>query len=174
VEVGGAGDRWSAEAAKKQVGQSRLQVSDEQWQLQVEVGGTGGRWSAKAAKKQVGQSQLQVTAVTVPGRDRKTVAKKGDDPGQMSSGRCKWRLEVRLVGAQSGGGGSSQKKNAMVLSFKTRDASHGKRSQEAEAGREETKKKNAMVLSFKTRDARHEKRSQEAEAGREEGSRQQQ
>jgi hypothetical protein len=77
--------------------------------LQVEVGGTGGRWSAKAAKKQVGQSQLQVTAVTVPGRDRKTVAKKGDDPGQMSSGRCKWRLEVWLVEAQSGGGGSSQK-----------------------------------------------------------------
>jgi hypothetical protein len=29
------------------------------------------------------------------------------------------------------------KKNAMVLSFKTRDARHEKRSQEAEAGREE-------------------------------------
>jgi hypothetical protein len=80
-----------------------LQVSDEQWQLQVEVGGTGGRWSAKAAKKQVGQRRLQVTAVTVPGRDRKTIAKKGDDPGQMSSGRCKWRLEVQPVGTQSGG-----------------------------------------------------------------------
>ena len=88
MEVGGAGCRWSAEAAKKQVGQSRLQVSDEQWQLQVEVGGTGGRWSAKATKKQVGQRRLQVSAVTVPGRDRKTVAKKGDDPGQMSSGIC--------------------------------------------------------------------------------------
>jgi hypothetical protein len=138
VEVGGAGDRWSAEAAKKQVGQSLLQVSDEQWQLQVEVGGAGGRWSAKAAKKQVGQSRLQVSAVTVLGRDRKTAAKKGDDPGQLSSGRCEWRLEVRLVRAQSGGGGSSpQKKNALVLSFKTRDANHEKRSQGAEAGREE-------------------------------------
>ena len=137
MEIGGAGCRWSAEAAKKQVGQSRLQVSDEQWQLQVEVGGAGGRWSAKAAKQHVGQSRLQVSAVTVLGRDRKAAAKKGDDPGQLSSGRCKWRLEVRLVRAQSGGGGSSQQKNAIVLSFKSKDASHEKRNQGAEAGREE-------------------------------------
>jgi hypothetical protein len=32
---------------------------------------------------------------------------------------------------------AANKKNAMVLSFKTRDASHEKRNQEAEAGREE-------------------------------------
>ena len=114
-----------------------MQVSDEQWQLQVEVGGAGGRWSAKAAKKQVGQSRLQVSAVTVLGRDRKTAAKKGDDPGQLSSGRCKWRLKVRLVRAQSGGGRGSRKKNAMVLSFETWDDNDEKRSQGEEAGREE-------------------------------------
>ena len=62
---------------------------DEQLQLQVEVGDAGGSWSEETAKKQVGQSPLQVSAVTVPGRDRKTVAKKGDDPEQMSSGWCK-------------------------------------------------------------------------------------
>jgi len=77
--------------------------------LQVEVGGAGGRWGAKAAKKQVGQSRLQVSAVTVLGRDGQKAAKKGDDPGQLSSGRCKWRSKVRLGRAQSGGGGSSQK-----------------------------------------------------------------
>ena len=68
MEVGGAGCKWwGAGAAKKQVGQSLWQVSDERWQLQVEVGGAGGRWSANAAKKQVGQSRLQVSAVMVPG-----------------------------------------------------------------------------------------------------------
>jgi hypothetical protein len=96
-----------------------------------------GRHRKKALLGRAGCKYQRSLQVTVPGRDRKMVAKKGDDPGQMSSGRCKWRLEVRLVGAQSGGGGSSPKKNAMVLSFKTRDASHEKRSQEAEAGREE-------------------------------------
>ena len=79
---------------------------------------------------------MHVSAVTVPGRDRTSVAKKGDDPGQLNSGRCKWRLEVRLVPAQSEGGKSSQK-NAIVLSFKTWDASHETCSQGEEAGREE-------------------------------------
>ena len=90
-----------------------------------------------AAKKQVEQSRLHVSAVTVPSRDRTNVAKKGDDPGQLNSGRCKWRLEVRLVRAQSGGGRSSQKQNAIVLPFKTWDASHETCSQGEEAGREE-------------------------------------
>ena len=62
------------------------------------------------AKKQVEQSLLHVSAVTVPGRDKTNVAKKGDDPGQLNSGRCKWRLEVRLVRAQSGGRRSSTTK----------------------------------------------------------------
>jgi hypothetical protein len=90
VEVGGAASR---NAVRRQ---SRLQV---------EVGGASGSWSAEAAKKQVEQSRLQVSAVTVPGRDRKNVAKKENDPVQMSSGSCKWRLEAQVVGAQSGGGG---------------------------------------------------------------------
>ena len=80
---------------------------------------------------------MQVSAVTVLGGDRRTAAKKGDDPGQLSSGRCKWRLEVRLVRAQSGGGRGSQKRSATVLSFKTWDAGHETRSQGEEAGREE-------------------------------------
>ena len=104
----------------------------------MEVGGAGGRWNANAAKKQVGQSRLQVSAVMVLGGGRKTAAKKGDDPGQLSSGRCKWRSKVRLGRTQSGGGEeAADKKNAIVLSFKTGDASHEKRSQGAEAGREE-------------------------------------
>ena len=80
---------------------------------------------------------MHVSAVTVPGRDRTNVAKKGDEPGQLNSGRCKWRLEVRLVRAQSGGGRSSQQKNAIVLSFKAWDASHEACSQGEEAGRGE-------------------------------------
>ena len=39
--------------------------------------------------------------------------------------------------AQSGGGRSSQKKNAIVLSFRTWDANHETCSQGEEAGREE-------------------------------------
>ena len=82
--------------------------------------------------------------MTVPGRGAKSKQGRQGKEEQaaavtVASGgrRCKWRLEVRLARAHSGGGGSSQKKNAIVLSFKTRDASHEKRSQGAEAGREE-------------------------------------
>jgi hypothetical protein len=128
------------------VGQSRLQVSDEQWQLQVEVGGTGGRWSAKAAKKQVGQSRLQVSAVTVLGRDRNMVAKerddpglavvkKGDDAGEMSSGSCKWRSEVQVAG---GGRKQPKKKcDGLVLQNKGRQSRKAQSGGGGRQGREE-------------------------------------
>ena len=98
VEVGGAVER-SQEAEPVAGGGRRCK-----WQLERRSGEEAGG-AEPVAKKQVEQSRLHVSAVTVPGRDKTDVAKKEDDPGQMSSGRCKWRLQVQVVAAQSGGGG---------------------------------------------------------------------
>ena len=75
----------------------------------------------------------------VLGRDGKTAAKKGDDPGPRTAEQ--WQVQVEVEGAAGQSAvwrrRKQPKKNAIVLSFRTGDASHEKRSQGAEAGREE-------------------------------------
>jgi hypothetical protein len=83
VEVGGAGCRWSAGAAKKQVGQSLLQVTAVtvlgRDRKMVAVAGASGGWRCS-------QSQRSQEAEPVAGGGR----------------RCRWQLE-RRSGEEAGG-----------------------------------------------------------------------